>query len=647
MNTTTALPSSSPADKRQGVVSDEYLPHREMPWLLVIALVTTLPHLPHLPRWLGAAILLTLVFVVWRWRRGYRIIRASIRVPLVLVGAFLITLQYLSPLGQESCVALLVLLINMKLTELKSRRDITIVISLGYFLLLTHYFYSQDFFTGLWLLASVLIVTAALLHVHDAPDRPLLATLKTATRLLLQALPLMLILYVLFPRVEGPLWGVPSSSSRLGLSGRMSPGFFSQLASNNEIAFRVQFADPPPPPRQLYWRGPVLTYYDGQTWETEDYLMQPPEIETRGQPIRYVLTLEAHNRNWLLPLEMPTEFSGLDNIAFTRNGLLRSARPIAARTRLEFTSYPEYRMDARGLSFFLQRTNLQLPSGYNPRSLELARRWREETPDPRQLAERILRHFHDEPFYYTLEPPLLGANAIDDFLFGTRQGFCEHYAATFVTLMRAAGTPARVVTGYLGGEYNPIDNFFTVRQSAAHAWTEIWIEKEGWLRIDPTAAIHPARVSAETGANVLDIANQRALDWLVSMRYRWEAFNNRWDQWVLGYTSIRQRELLARLGLGDFDWKKTLLLLSACLILAIPALAFFVLRRRKPRLDPALAIWRAACKSLARQGIPAPSWETPLTLAARLEQSHPALAPAVTRLARLICAARYGRVPPP
>ncbi|MDR1889321.1 MAG: DUF3488 and transglutaminase-like domain-containing protein [Zoogloeaceae bacterium] len=624
----------------------QYLAYVNLPWLWAAALATTLPHVYHLPTWISVVIALVQLHVVWQWRTGYRVTPAWARVGMVFLCCAGVALQFGLPPNYESGIAMLAILISMKLLELKSQRDSVVLLTLCYFLLLTHYFYNQNILTGLWLIVSVLTVTAALLKIHTDPQQSAFAILSCAARLLLQALPFMLALYLLVPRVSGPLWGVPQNAySVIGLGNSMSPGSISSLIGNDEIAFRARFEGAPPTRKQLYWRGPVLTRYNGSTWEgDDDFVIRPPKIETRGAALNYTLTLEAHQRNWLLPLEMPTHVEGVE-ADMTRNGLLRSRRPITTRTRLQLVSHPEYRMDAEAsLPPGLQRASLQLPRDYNPRTLELARRWRAENPDPRQLAERALRHFHDEAFYYTLEPPLLGAQAMDDFLFNTRSGFCEHYASAFVTLMRAAGVPARVVMGYLGGELNPVDGFLVVRQSSAHAWAEIWIANEGWIRIDPTAAIPPERVAPDAAANLVDLPSELAgyaIDWLQGLRYRWDAVNNSWNQWVLGYSSERQRELLSILGLSNPSWQRITTALIVVMAAMLLALSLWLLQARPDTTDPAWKLWRKALRHLAKQGVRTQPWETPLALAKRLQTERPDLAETVLALARLVCAARY------
>lgn len=629
------------------------LQHLNLPWLLAVALVTTLPHSRYQPFWLIALVGLVLTTVAWQWWRGYRVAQPLLKVLLVVAGCAGIFLHYRTLLGRDTGVAMLVLFMALKLLELNSRRDAIVVINLGYFLLLTHYFYSQNIPTGLWLLASMLVVTAALIHLHSDASQSVKATLRLAGRLLLQSLPLMVALYLLFPRINGPLWGLPQDAhaGRTGLSSSMRPGSLADLAQSGEIAFRAQFVGPQPRQELLYWRGPVLDQYDGHEWQARAAKRQPPQVEPLGNPISYTLTLEAHNQRWLLPLDIPIKLPQIPSIeaSMDSNALLQAKSPLRSRTRVEFTSSPTYRL-ASNESLAVLQANLQLPAGRNPRTRELAQTWQQSNPDPEHLVRQALKHFRNENFVYTLRPPLLGEEAMDEFLFASRRGFCEHYASAFVTLMRAAGVPARVVTGYQGGEVNPVDGMLVVRQSDAHAWAEVWLQGKGWQRVDPTAAISPSRIesgitSALPAGEPLPGLIATRLDWLKSMRNQWEAVNNRWNQWVLGYNPERQRDFLSRLGLHEPDWRSMVITLMISLSTLLLILAAWTFRPRREK-DAALAIWQRAIRRLERRGINCPPWESPLALAQRLGQEAPELAPAVSLLAKLVSAARYQPQPP-
>lgn len=622
--------------------------HAHIPWLLLVALLSVLPHARYQPLWLTSVTGLLLLWVSWQWHRGYQVTQVWLKVPLVIAGCIGIVIHYKTLFGKDAGVAMLMLFMALKLLELKHRRDGIVLTILAYFLLLTHYLYSQSIPTGIWLLFATLIITAALIHLHSPSGTPSRASLKLSAKLLLQALPFMIVLYLLFPRISGPLWGLPQDalSGRTGLSDTMSPGSLSNLALSGEIALRAQFEGPPPGKEQLYWRGPVLDYYDGRSWSTLPLRNSPPELIFTGPELRYSLTLEAHNQRWLLPLEMPASLPPPDNLAASidGNGLVQARSPLRNRQRVEFTSVARYQFNREETSLAIKR-NLHLPPGFNPRTLALGREWGAQYPRAAGRVKAALEYFRQEPFVYTLRPPLLGYHAMDDFLFNTRRGFCEHYASAFVILMRAANVPARVVTGYQGGELNPVDGFLVVRQSDAHAWAEVWLEGQGWVRVDPTAAISPARIESgissalPLGDSLPLLANVR-LDWLKSLQNQWEAMNNRWNQWVLGYTPERQREILSRLGLKDADGRTMILALGGSMSVLLLILAAWLFRPA-PNNDPVLAIWRQAVKRLERQGINCPAWESPLALAQRLEAEAPHLAPAVTELAKLVTTARY------
>jgi transglutaminase-like putative cysteine protease len=623
------------------------LQYSSLPWLLAVTFFTALPHGLYQPVWICGAASLVLLGVVWRWRRGYRVMTRWLKIPLVIAAGVGILLQYHTLLNYEAGISLLILSVILKLLELKSRRDAVVVVTLAYFLLLALYFYSQSLLAAFWLLLGPLLITAALIQLYDDPERPGKALFFTATRLLLQALPFMLLLYLFFPRVNEPIWGLPQDGfiPRSGLSEILDPGAIANLILSDEIAFRVQFhGGAAPNSSALYWRGPVLSAYDGRAWRSASPRGQRPIFSALENPVTYTLTLEAHNKHWLLPLEITPDPSAVGENSgayIDDNGSARSRRPITSRRRTNFTSYLRYRLDAQ-VDARMLRHDLQLPGRErNPRTLEMARAWQAENPDPRQLARRALEYFRQEAFFYTLRPPLLGQNAVDDFLFSTRSGFCEHYASAFVVLMRAAGVPARIVTGYKGGEFNPVDSFLTVRQSDAHAWAEIWLENEGWIRVDPTSAIPPERIESSVAER---LQAQKTIDWLQSLRFQWEAINNRWNQWVLGYTPEQQLDLLAALGLKNADWRILGGIMSVSMGFLLLITVTWMFRSRR-KADPARAIWQQALRFLGKRGVSVYPWEAPLTLAQRLKTEAPRQANAVLILARLVCDARYGGKP--
>ena len=615
------------------------------PWLFAVALAATAPHALHQPLWLTAMAGLLWFWGTWIWWKDQRLPSRWLLLLLVAVACAGTLVEFRTLFGRDAGVGMLVLFTSMKLLEMRSQRDASVLLTLGYFLLLTHYLYSQSIVTGVWLLFAFWLVTAATIRLQGGAEIRLRPTLRYAAVLSLQALPFMLALFILFPRVGGPLWGLPQDAhaGRTGLSDSMSPGSLSQLAQSGEIAFRARFDGQAPARDKLYWRGPVLENYDGKTWQPAAARAPAERLETLTQTISYETTIEAHNQRWLLALDAPV---GLPPEA-TLNGNLTalSRRPLEQRQRYRLAASLDYRFNVEETPYVLQH-NLTLPPQRNPRSLALGRQWRAEATDPTAVVNRALKQFRDEEFVYTLQPPLLGDNPIDDFLFSTRRGFCEHYAAAFVVLMRAAGIPARVVTGYQGGEANPLDGYLVVRQSDAHAWAEVWLAGRGWVRVDPTAAIAPNRIEqgiadALPAGEPLPALVQIRADWLRLARYRWEALNNAWNQYVLGYDGKRQRDLLDRLGLPDADWRSLAALLAGVCGALLAAVALWVLYRR-PQLDPAQRLWRKALRHLARRQVDFAPWEAPMHLAQRIADERPDMAEAFARVAEAYLLARYG-----
>jgi transglutaminase-like putative cysteine protease len=621
----------------------EALDRQATPWLFAAAQATTAPHAMHQPPWLTALSACLLGWAVWLWWKDQRLPGRWLLLPLVGAGCAGILIEFHTLFGRDAGVAMLVMFMTMKLLELKSRRDAMVVVTLGYFLLLTHYFYSQSIPTGLWLLAAMWLVTATLIRLHGGPASPPRETLRYAGVLCLQAIPFMLVLYLLFPRISGPLWGLPSDAhaGKTGMSDTMSPGSIAQLAQNGDIAFRVHFDGPPPPKQKLYWRGPVMEQFDGTTWRRYEGRHAAAKLETISPPIRYEATLEASNQPWLFALDAPLGLP--DDATLTGTLTTISRKAINERQRFRLSASLDYRFNPNEDPTVLRR-NLSLPAGSNPQTRALAEQWRAGNA-PEAVIAKALALFAAE-FTYTLQPPLLGRNGIDEFLFQSKRGFCEHYAAAFVTLMRAAGIPARVVGGYQGGELNPLDQYLVIRQSDAHAWAEVWLAGKGWVRVDPTAAVSPSRI--ETGiADALDFGEplpalvQLRSEWVRTLRYRWEAINNAWNQNVLGYDLERQRELLSRLGLPDTDWRSLAIALGSTCALLVAGLMAWALYKR-PERDPVVRLWHHALRHLARRKVDCAPWETPLDLARRVREQRPELAEPFQRVVDAYLVARYG-----
>jgi transglutaminase-like putative cysteine protease len=619
-------------------------------WLMAVAACALLPHGAHLPGWLIAVAALLFTWRLAQWKLGWPGAGGLVKLLVVVACCAGVSLTFGRLFGREPGVALLTLMLVLKLHELRSTRDGHTVVLLGYFMLLAAFLYSQTPAMATALGVSMTVITAALIALTGPPATPR-ALLRHALWMLAQALPFMLVLFVLFPRVPGPLWGLPldAYSGTSGLSDSMSPGSISQLSLSGEIAFRARFDGEAPPARDLYWRGPVLTNFDGRTWrqgEAARRLNDGLPHALAGTALSYEVTLEPHNKNWLFALETVTALPA--GARATDDWQVVGADVVRNRRRDRFESVLAARPGIEEWSAYLTAAT-QLPPSGNPRARELAQTLRNAGDSGADTVDAGLRLFRREAFVYTLTPPLLGADGIDEFLFDARRGFCEHYAGAFVFLMRAAGVPARVVTGYQGGERNSVDDYLVVRQSDAHAWAEVWLEGEGWRRVDPTAAILPSRIERgladlPAGEPVPFVARVD-LGWLRSMRHQWEAANNAWNQWVLSYDQQKQRELLSRLGMPEPDWRMmTVWLASLCALFAL-ALTVWAMRRGVST-DALARAWAAIDRALRPAGLGREAWEGPIDYAARIGRLRPDLAPALAHACRLYADARYGNAPP-
>ncbi|MBI4987284.1 MAG: DUF3488 domain-containing transglutaminase family protein [Rhodocyclales bacterium] len=615
-------------------------------WLLACAVLTLAPDAEHAPAWLTAAVGMTLAWRGAIWWRTATLPPRWLLTFLVAAGSAGIFLTYRQFFGKDPGVALLILFLALKLLELRSVRDGLAVIFLCYFLLLTHFLNAQGIEVAGLAMAALVAITAALASLGHA-GRSAVEHLRLSALMLAQAAPFMLVLFLLFPRVQGPLWGLPvdAYSGMSGLSDAMSPGSISNLSLSGEIAFRVRFEGEIPPKHILYWRGPVLRLFDGRTWRAgaQQEKVSPPDTATSGA-IRYAITLEPHNKHWLFALEMPDVPP--PGAIISREYQVLAKTPVRSRMRYEMRSHPDFvsGADESGASL---RSNMNL-SANNPRTRALAEQWRRESGDQEAVIRRMLDHFRQESFFYTLTPPLLGENSIDQFLFDTRRGFCEHFASAFVFAMRAAGIPARIVTGYQGGEHNPVDDYLIVRQSDAHAWAEVWLEGKGWLRVDPTAAVAPNRIEAGLASAVpagepLPFLVRTDISWLRQIRFRWEAVNNSWNQWVLGYTPQRQREVLSRLGMREPDWKAMTAVMAALCGFLLLGLTAWALHKRV-RLDPTVRAWNRLSRKLARIGLARRDWEGPADYAHRVALARPELTQPMAAIAALYIDLRYGRL---
>jgi transglutaminase-like putative cysteine protease len=590
---------------------------------------------PHLPLWCQA---LTLAVLLWRgtlaWQ-GRPLPARAWRLGLLAltIGATLLTHRTI--LGRDAGVTLIVVLLALKTLELRARRDAFVVFFLALFTLLTHFFYSQSLLTAAGVLLAVWGLLTGLVNAHmTAGKPPLWLAARTAGTMALAGAPVMLALFLFFPRVA-PLWGIPGDAmtGRTGLSSSMQVGRVARLAQDTSVAFRVKFDGAPPPVSQMYFRGPVLSHFDGTEWTpTRSQLPEPLRLQADlvplGAPVNYEVTLEPGSHPWVMVLDATPRAPTVPGMTLTMTPELQwlAPRPLSDLVRYRAQSFLQYQYGPTAPVLGLQ-DHLGLPPGYNPRTLTMAQAWRQESRSkpqtPAELVDRALHLLATGGYSYTLEPGLFGKDSSDEFWFDRKSGFCEHIAAAFVILMRSLDIPARVVTGYQGGERNGLDGFWTVRQSDAHAWAEVWLPGRGWVRVDPTAAVAPNRVSGPqrlqapqgtVGATMATLSPEM----VARLRQTWEAVNNRWNQWVLNYSQSRQLDLLKALGFESPSWVELGYVLAALVAGAGLVGAAWALWERQQH-DPWLRLLQKARQRATRLGLQAGPHTTARQLAQQLQ----------------------------
>jgi protein-glutamine gamma-glutamyltransferase len=603
---------------------------RDTLFLLAVIAWVILPQTANLPLWcsaMGAGVLL------WRARMAW--LGSPLPSRWWLLGLLVLALastwwSYRTLLGRDAGVTLVVVLLTLKTLEMRARRDAFVIFFLGFFTLLSNFFYSQSLLTAAAMLIALLGLLTGLVNSHMPVGRPpLLQAAKTAGWMALLGAPIMAVMFMLFPRVA-PLWGLPGDamSGRSGLSGTMQVGSMASLALDDTVAMRVRFDSPRPPQSELYFRGPVLSTFDGREWRPlrsrlpQRYQLAA-ELQTSGDAVRYQITLAANNRPWLLTLDATPDKPEIVGYtpAMAADLQWQTDQPMADLVRYRATSYTQFRHGPQSLAVGLQ-DYVELPPGYNPRTLQLAADMRRSpelaqatTP---QLVEAVMQRLRTGGYEYTLEPGVFGPNSADEFWFDRKAGFCEHIASSFVLLMRALDVPARIVTGYQGGDLNSVDGQWTVRQSDAHAWTEVWIAGQGWVRVDPTSAVAPGRTGTLMRLRPRPSVFTEAINTVspalsINLRALWEAANNNWNQWVLNYSQAKQMNLLRNLGFESPSWEDLSYVLIALVVLASLAGAAWTLWDRWHQ-DPWLRLLHRAQAALRQRGWTVDERQTPRQL---------------------------------
>jgi transglutaminase-like putative cysteine protease len=626
-----------------------------------------LPHLLRMP-WLFVVPIVLVLYARCQQRlRGGTAIPAWIKLPLVLIFPVLIIFHFGTIFGREPGSVLACAMLVLKLVETDTRRDARAAVCFSSFVLMSALLFDSNLGFTLLLVAALCIFLAALreletayvappgrspsaAHAIDGQERPwqraLQEDLRGGALALAAAVPLALCVFLFFPRLGSPLWGTPSDAgARTGLGDSMAPGTIQELLVDDTPAFRVSFIGPAPPRSELYWRGPVLWQFDGSAWRRPELLASSPggvDLKTQGPPIGYEVMLEPTQRRWLLALDVP--LSAPEGAVRGADMSLVSRGPVDGLLRYDVVSSPHYVLEAE-LDPEHKRLALQLPDGFDPQARELAQRWRMQFRNTETVVRAALKLFHDE-FSYTLNAPLLARDSVDDFLFGTKQGFCEHFASAFTFLMRAAGVPARVVSGYQGGYYNKAGDYWVVRQSDAHAWAEVWMNGRGWVRVDPTAAVSPQRVQLGAHAAAGATAPWYQSDWLLAARNQLDVVNRVWNSAVVQFSALRQQGLLTPFGVEKAEYSHLMAVLIAASTLLLGLFAWMVLRVPRATHDTLDAAYARLCRKLARAGMAPQATEGPISLTARagtLWPQHQELSGLLADYARL----RYAFAAPP
>jgi transglutaminase-like putative cysteine protease len=637
---------------------DQQVPRNALVWIILSLFTLVAPHVERIPVWVLAVYVFAAIWRIMvyqgRWSFPGRWVKAC-----MIVSCFAgIYFSYGSLLGLEPTIALLLTAFALKLIELAQRKDGYVLLFLGYFICITEFLFSQDLPIVLYSLLNVLLVTTALVAMHRPGEHQFnRKTIRLAAVMLLQAAPLMLVLFFLFPRI-GPLWSVPikSHTAKTGVSDFMKPGDISSLSKSDEVAFRVQFEGEIPHSSELYWRGLVLSNIEEGAWHSLRYYdvpaseRRPQRVETFGEPVEYRVIMEPTQQRWLYSLRYARSRSlgvmeGADYTLFTP-GVVEDERQYSVQT------WPDTQLEDK-LTEWRRGVELRLPESQNPATVAFARTLRAQAGSDNAFLEAVLENFTEQPFVYSLNPPLLPeVNPVDAFLFQTRTGFCEHYAASFVVLMRAAGIPARVVAGYQGGEVNPLNRTVIVHQFDAHAWAEVWLKGQGWVRVDPTAAVSPDRIEwgleralAAEGSflsdSPLSLMHFRGVAWINTLRLRYDALTYRWQSWVIGFNRDRQFQLLNNVFKGISVRKLILVLIATWLLVLLPV-AFSLLRGRKSsKAVPHDRYYLQFCERLAALGFVRMPGETAADYAARVCRAVPSMAVEVREITSLYSELAY------
>ena len=577
-------------------------------------------------------------------------IRKWLMLPLLVAGILIVYSEYRLPVGTKPGVAFLVTLFGLKILEVNKRRDIYVLTFIAFFTIATQFLFENGLLFTLYLMLVMIMLVWLLTTLNRSePEDDMLTNLRAVAAIVLPAIPVTIMLFYLFPRLASPLWEI-TSHERIGVTGlsdSISLGTISQLSQSGATAFRVTFNGEPPEQQELYWRGPVLWESNGRDWTTGPLLEQAPTgYELVSDFIEYEVVMEASDQPWLFALDLPATLP--DNTSLTRDFRLIAEKPVTDTLQYSMTSSIDF-INAE-FSEDDARRALQLPDRTTARVRDFARQLKQESAGHEEFISKVLAHFNQQPYVYTLRPPVLGDNPVDEFLFETRRGYCEHYATSFVTLARAAGIPARIVTGYQGGEYNPIGNYLRVRQSDAHAWAEVWLEQSGWVRVDPTAAVAPERVERELDLGAIENdgrltfrVDDKGLLSRLGSQAKWlvDSVQLNWQRWVVNFDQQRQRNLLSLFGLDRLSRPLLMTIAILATTLLIMLFTLFVMRLNRDMPDPATRLYQRFSGKLSAIGLARHPNEGPLDYLQRIGAQRPDLREAAGKIIQQYIRIRY------
>jgi len=623
--------------------------------LLIAVAFVSAPHALHLP---PTIFTFFCILLAWRfitiWKKQWfpnKIIIFS----LTIAGMILLFLQYHTVFGRDAGTSLFLTALGLKLMEMRKPKDIILITYLAFIVAASQFLYVQNIFMAAYIFLVCSLLLGTLILINN-PREPRFSSFKQSSIILFQALPFMIVMFIFFPRLEAPKWMFLNDphTTQSGLGNTLEPGSISRLGQSDELVFRVRFSGAIPPPDQRYWRGPVFSYTDGTRWsqiKVKKNKAKASEPEFSGTSYQYTLLQEPQQQNWIFALDLPAKYPA-QTVRNTNYQLLASKKT-NNRTEYQITSYTTYNTGPINKKELID--NLQLPEQPSKRLTELVIKLQGSSNNPKQLIKNTLDYFSNSDFFYTLHPPLMHEKPIESFLFEHRRGFCSHYATAFVYLMRIAKIPARVVTGYQGGKFNELGNFLEIRQANAHAWTEVWLEKEGWIRIDPTAAIAPERIEQDVNidlqiaygeVNFLHNQKQNILGkWLKHADLMWDSVDYHWQRWIINYTSTNQENLLKILGIEQI--KMLGYLLVGIFSVFTSLLIFMMFYKKNSSEDLVLSIYKRFCSKIAKKGLEIATGESAKKFAQRCVHKFPHLANQIDAITTLYLQIRYGKLKSP